>query len=174
MSWTETNTGLYYKKKEIIKSTTCETAQGAWFTPKNPARSQRNRHLHENNNVAPPYPQQVNLLYCLCAVSQCAVSRWHIYWSFNTHWQIYQGNVHSWWACFYIWDRRGLGAKQKEKKKDVKTGQGYMTYRMCTTHTLTHKHTFCSHSQSQQRALPSVSQGCSDAAAARMWREVYT
>lgn len=58
----------------------------------------------------------------------------------------------------------------------MKTGRGYMTYSMCTTHTGTHKYTvFCSHSQSRQIAqLPPVHQGCSDTVARCVWKGVYT
>lgn len=122
---------------------------------------------HDSPLKIPPAPKgiyiymKITMLSLLPSTSKapllpsCAVSGWHICRSFNTHWQIYQGNVHLWWACFYIWDRGGLGAKIEKEKRDVKTGRGYTTYRMWTTHTYTQTYSLLTQS-SQQLALPPV------------------
>ncbi len=149
-----------------------------WFTPTNPARSQRRRHLHGNNKVV-PLPQQVNLLYCLCAVCLCAervVSGWYVCPRFSIYWQIYQGNVHLWWACFYIWDWGGeLSLEPKQRRREGTWRQAEdIWHTVCVPHALMHKFTVCSHSQSQQLALPQVQQGRSDTVARCAWRGVYT
>lgn len=121
-------------------------------------------------------PQQVNLLYCLFAVSRWAeraASGWHIGLSFSIHWQIYQGNVHLWWACFYIWEWKGEFSWEPKQKRDRAGERGHED-RLIYGIALTHKYTVCSQSPSQQLALPHVQQGCSDTAARRMWRRVYT
>lgn len=91
---------------------------------------------------------------CMLCTQRHAVPGWHI----STHWQIYQGNVHLWWACFYIWDwREDLTSEPKQRREKGTWRQAeHIWQTVSIPHTHTHIYMVCSHSQSQQLALPAM------------------
>lgn len=96
-------------------------------------------HIYMKITMLSPFPStSKSPLLPRCA--ERAVSGWHICLSLSIHWQIYQENVHLWWACFYIWAGEVFSEpKQRRRKKNAHEDRLriYDAQYVCTTHTPT-------------------------------------
>lgn len=84
----------------------------------------------EGHDLTSSWKQHVNLTYIFPLCSFKGTYLLYIC-TLSIHWQIYWGNFHLWWACFYIWLWGAFRGQNRRRESDMKTDLGYT---VCVIH----------------------------------------